>query len=236
MNPEFEDQDLRDAVFWGVDLRRARLRDADLSGARMHNVWLVDVVIDGVVDRLVVNGVDVTAYVNEHDPWQPLRGMLRPTDVAGARAAWAAMERSWAATVDDARRLTDAQLRTSVDGEWSFVDTVRHLVFVHDKWVSAPFRGSEFHPVGIPNTGSADHPWPGIDASANPSLDETLAVRATQTASFRAHLDELGDDELATTVEVPENGTVTVLDCIHTVLEEEFEHRRYALRDLATLT
>ena len=37
------------------------------------------------------------------------------------------------------------------------------------------------------------------------------------------------------TVEVLENGTVPTVMCFHVVLEEEFEHLRYALRDLATL-
>jgi hypothetical protein len=35
-------------------------------------------------------------------------------------------------------------------------------------------------------------------------------------------------------VDALENGTVTVRDCISTVLEEEFEHHRRAVRDLAT--
>ncbi len=32
-----------------------------------------------------------------------------------------------------------------------------------------------------------------------------------------------------------ENGTVTVQDCMLTVLEEEFEYHRYAVRDLAAI-
>ena len=31
---------------------------------------------------------------------------------------------------------------------------------------------------------------------------------------------------------MPENGTVTVGDAVRVVLEEEFEHLRYAIRDL----
>ena len=41
--------------------------------------------------RYVINGVDVTAYVNERDPWYPLRAMLRPSDPAGMRATCAAL-------------------------------------------------------------------------------------------------------------------------------------------------
>ena len=52
---------------------------------------------------------------------------------------------------------------------------------------------------------------------------------------FRAWLDELEAADLTREVEVLENGTVTVHDCVFTVLEEEFEHDRYADRDLAVL-
>jgi uncharacterized protein YjbI with pentapeptide repeats len=86
---EFEGENLSDAVFWGVDLRRALFRDADLTGVKVFHAQLTDVDIDGLVERLVVNGVDVTDYVNTHDAWYPLRTMLRPFDAEGALQAWA---------------------------------------------------------------------------------------------------------------------------------------------------
>jgi len=93
----FEGRDFTDAVFWGVDLTNAKVRDVNFTGARMKNVWLVDVDIDGLVDRLVVNGVDVTEFVNKHDPWFALRGMLRPDSIAGLQAALDALDAAWAA-------------------------------------------------------------------------------------------------------------------------------------------
>ncbi len=234
MAEEFEG-DLQESVFWGVDLRRSRLRDVDLTGASMHSVRLVDVTIDGWVERLVVNGVDVTAYVNAHDPWQPLRGMLRPSDTAGILRTWDEVERAWSATVADARRLPAEQLHRSVNGEWSFVQTLRHLVFAIDKWFTVPLDGATFSPLGLPNSGSADLPWPGLDRSAVPTLDEVLAVRADRADRLRAFVATITDVDLERPVEVIENGTVAMLECFHTVFEEEFEHRRYALRDLALL-
>ncbi len=51
---------------------------------------------------------------------------------------------------------------------WSFVATLRHLVFAMDKWFTAPILGGEeLHPVGLPNTGFAD-------LGADPNLDEVL--------------------------------------------------------------
>jgi hypothetical protein len=232
---EFEDRDLSGSVFWAVDLRRATFRDVDLSGASISHALLAGVEIDAKIDRLVVNGVDVTDYVNERDRWYPLRAMVRPADPEGARAAWAALEETWTATIARAGRLTDARRHERVDGEWSFAETLRHLVMAMDKWFTAPILGEGFHPIGIPNTGSADFPWPGLDRDAAPSYDEVLATRAQRSARFRAWLDELAATDLTRRVEVPENGTATVHDCILTVLEEEFEHHRYADRDLTTL-
>jgi hypothetical protein len=235
MAEEFEYRDLSDSVFWAVDLRRATFRDVDLSGVSISHALLDRVDIDAKIDRLVVNGVDVTEYVNERDRWYPLRAMVRAADPDGMRAAWAALEQTWAATIARAGRLTDARRHERVDGEWSFVETLRHLVFAMDKWFTAPILGEGFHPFGMPNTGSVDFPWPDLDRAAAPSYTEVLAARAQRADRFRAWLDELDTADLTREVEVLENGTVTVHDCVSTVLEEEFEHDRYADRDLVVL-
>ena len=235
MAEEFEDRDLSDSVFWGVDLRRTKFRDVNLSGVTISHALLDDVTIDAKIDRLVVNGVDVTDYVNERDRWYPLRAMIRASDPDGIRAAWAALEQTWAATIARAGRLTDAQRHERVAGEWSFAETLRHLVMAMDKWFTAPILGGDFHPIGMPNTGSVDFPWPGIDRAAAPPYDEVLAVRAQRSDRFRAWLDDLDAAALTREVEVLENGTVTVQECVFTVLEEEFEHNRYADRDLTVL-
>ena len=98
MAEEFEGG-LAGAVFWGADLSGARFRDVNLTDANISHAWLVNVDIDALVDKVVINGVDVTAYVNERDPWYPLRAMLRPVDPEGMRAAWAALEDEWAKTI-----------------------------------------------------------------------------------------------------------------------------------------
>ena len=166
MAEEFEGRDLRDSVFWVVDLSRATFRDVNLSGVSISHALLDGVDIDAKIDRLVVNGVDVTDYVNERDRWYPLRAMIRSTDPEGIRAAWVALREAWAATIARADRLTDAQRHERVDGEWSFVETLRHLLMAMDKWFTAPILGAGFHPLGLPNTGSVDFPWPGLDRSA----------------------------------------------------------------------
>lgn len=236
MAEEFEGKDFTDASFWGVDLSTATFRDVNFTGVRMKNVWLVDVDVDGMIDKLVVNGVDVTAYVNEHDPSYPLRGMLRPTDVAGVRAALDALDDVWAVTIDHARSLTEAQQHQSVNDEFSFVETQQHLVFGVDKWFSAPLLGrATFHSIGLPNTGSREFGWLGLDLGARPTLADALAVRVEQSAQMRAFVDDLTLDDFSREVEVLENGSVPLIECFYTVFEESFEHHRYAVRDLAQL-
>ncbi len=234
MAEEFEFQDLSDAVFWGVDLSRARFRDVDLTDVAISHARMVNVDIDGVVEHVTINGVDVTGFVNEHDPWFPLRSMLRPTDPAGMRRAWAELEQTWGATIDRAGQLPSDLVEASVDGEWSFVETLRHLVFVMDKWFCVPVLGDpDFHPFAIPNSGSRDFGWPGLQLDSTATYTEVLAVRAGQDERFRGYLAGLTPGEMTRDVEVLENGHVTVGECLATVFEEAFEHHRYATRDLA---
>ena len=233
--PEEFEGDLTGAVFWGADLKGATFRDVDLTGARVSHAWLVDVDIDATIDRLVVNGVDVTAYVNERDPWYPLRSQLLPTEPEGMRAAWAALETEWARTVTEVEAQPEATRHASVDGEWSFVQTLRHLVFAMDKWFTAPVLGMGFDPIGLPNSGSVDFPWPGLQYDLTPSFSEVLAVRADRCTRLRDHLATLDAGDLDRPVDVLENGVHSLQDCIRTVLEEEFWHLRYARRDLARL-
>ncbi|MCU0260030.1 MAG: DinB family protein [Ilumatobacteraceae bacterium] len=237
MEEEFEGQDLQRAVFWGCDLRGAHFRDVDLSGVTVSHALLVDVDIDGVVDRVSINGVDVTAYVNEHDRWYPLRAVLRASDVDEMRAGWRALDAAWRPVVERARALPDGAAHRSVAGEWSFVETLRHLVFALDKWWLAPVLGATgFHPIGISNSGSADFGWPGVDPSAMPTLADAAAVLADHSARFSESLDGIESSDLDREVEVLENGTETVRTCVLTVLEEAFHHLRYAVRDLDRLT
>jgi hypothetical protein len=233
--PEEFEGDLTGAVFWGADLSGARLRDVNLTGVTITHAWCRDVEIDALVERLVVNGVDVTAFVNEHDPWYPLRTVLRADDPESLRAGWDALRAAWAATMTRARRLPDEQLHASVDGEWSFVQTLRHLLFAMDKWFTAPVLGQPFHPLGMPNSGSVDFPWPDLDRDAAPSAADVLAARAEQATRFGEYLAAATADDLTRSVDVLENGPHPVAACIGTVLEEEFWHLRYAERDLAQL-
>jgi DinB superfamily/Pentapeptide repeats (8 copies) len=233
--PEEFEGDLAGAVFWGADLSGAEFRDVNLTDVRISHALFANVEIDALVDTVIINGVDVTAYVNERDPWHPLRAMLRPSTPEDMRATWTALEAEWAKTVTRARALPEAQLFESVDDEWSFVQTLRHLVFAMDKWFTAPVLGGGFHPIGLPNRGSVDFPWPGLEYDLTPSFAEALAVRDERGTRFRDYLASVASTDFARPIEVLENGANPLAECLFTVFEEEFWHNRYAQRDLARL-
>ena len=66
------------ARFEDQDLTGAELRECDLSRARLIGVVMQDAVIDGLVSNLVVNGVEVTSYVEaELDRRHPVRLLIR---------------------------------------------------------------------------------------------------------------------------------------------------------------
>ena len=236
MPEQFEDRDLSDSVFWGVQLQRALVRDANLTGAQFfHTLWS-DVSIDGVIDRLVVNGVDVTEYVNAHDRWFPLRTQLEPDTADALRSTWAVLQAEWAALLARAAQLPSEAVLQSVNGEWCLRDTLRHLLFAMDKWFCLPVLGAlAYTSIGLPNTGSQGLAWPGLDPAADPRFDDVLATRRQQQDRFDRFIAELDFADLPDTVEISENGSVPAVMCFHVVLEEEFEHLRYALRDLDTL-
>jgi hypothetical protein len=199
---------------------------------------VADEEIDAIVRRLVVNGVEVTDYVNERDPWFAIRSRLFPTTRADMVAGLAALDEAWQETIAAARSLPAALLDEQVDGEFSFVQSVRHVVFAIDKWFLAPVLGEPFAPMGLPNTGSLDFPWPGLRYELRPTIDEALAALADRMQRLTAFVDALTDaDDLDRPYEILENGPGHALhDCIGVCMEEAFWHLRYARRDLATLS
>jgi uncharacterized protein YjbI with pentapeptide repeats len=124
---QFARVDLTGAEFRRVDFSRSRFRGIDMVGAVLTGVELVDVRIDGEFQNLLINGVDVAPLVEaELDRRSPERAKMRPTDAAGFREAWDIVERLWDGTVARARTLPPDLLHESVDGEWSFIETLRH--------------------------------------------------------------------------------------------------------------
>lgn len=240
----FEDADLRGSAFTRVDLRDSTFRAVDFSGSRLRGVELVGVDITGWIHDLTINGVDVVPLIAaELDRRDPDRVKMRPTTRAGFAEAWDLLDRLWAQTVNLARTLPPDSLHERVDGEWSFVETLRHLLFATDAWVQRAVLGrpSPWHPLDLPHDEMPDLPGVPRDVTARPSLEEVLALRLDRITVVRDLIAGLDDAALASmTVAVPgpgypESRSYPVAECLRIVLNEEWEHRRYAERDLAVL-
>jgi uncharacterized protein YjbI with pentapeptide repeats len=196
------DDDLRDAVFRDADLSGAVFRETDLTGVRMHGVLLVDVELSGLVQGLVVNEVEVgTLIEDELDRRHPERVWLRAGDPDGLRRGWSLLEQLWADTVERIGRLPEEQRQRRVDGEWSAVETLRHLVFVIDSWFSHEVLRADhpFHPWGKGPDFVPALEAMGIDRDASPTFDEVLAVRLDRQATIRNWLATATSDDLERT-------------------------------------
>jgi hypothetical protein len=250
----FERVKLQGASFHQVLLNDARIHDADLTGitirgsylerARLIGVELLDVEIYGELQNVTVNGVDIAPLVEaELDRRMPERAKMRPQDPEGFREAWQVLERLWQGTVERARTFPEEDLHRSVGDEWSFIQTLRHLSFATATWVDRTVLGrpAPWDPLDLPWDEAPG--WEGVpwDRDARPSLDETLALRARRQATVREVVGSLTPERLATEVRPvgpggpDESRTFTVAQCLHVVLNEEWEHRLYAERDLTAL-
>jgi uncharacterized damage-inducible protein DinB len=236
----------RDARFTAVDLTGATFRDCDFRRAKIVDSWLTDVNFSGLIEHFFVNDVDVAPLVEaELDRRNPERLQLRAMQSADDyRAMWATLEHLWSDTVARASNLPESTLQERVDDEWSFVETLRHLVFATDAWA---FRTVLDQPMPFDRLGLAHTAYPrqdaialGVEPDARPTLDEVLALRADRVARVRAIVDGLTEAELERTCHRPPapgypDEPRTVGHCLRVVMDEECEHRRYAHRDLAVL-
>ena len=250
---DFTDQDLSGSTFrrvdlsgvhlHDVDLSRARVRAAYLDGVRMTGVEVPDLEIYGELGRVVVNGVDVVPLVEaELDRRMPERALMRPADADGFRRAFDTLDRLWAGTVERARALLPALLHEQVDDEWSFTETLRHLGFAHACWVGGVVlaQPSPWHPLDLPWDEAPVFdgvPWA---RRIRPELHEVMALRQQRRRTVAEVLDGLTEAGLARSVSsatpfLTDATGLTVADCLRVVLNEEWQHRLYAERDLAAL-
>lgn len=227
-------------------MRGARFTDCDLTGVTIRDGWLVDVDISGYLRNVVVNGVDVSGFVNaELDRRHPVRVQYRAGESADdIRAIWATIEDLWTDVLERAGRLEAPALAQRVNEEWSFGETLRHLIFITDAWASRTILDEPmpYHRIGLPQSWypPADAAALGIDLAAQPGYEEILAVRAGRMAVMRRIVDGLTDGDLGRRCQrspapgYPEEER-SVLECISVVMDEEIEHHRFAVRDFDLL-
>ena len=247
MAVEYKETDqFRGARLHLCDLADVEIRDCEVSGLKIVDCYGSDLYLGGDFERLVVNDVDVTAYVQaELDRRHPTRVLVRAaTSADDYRAAWDSVETLWQATLERARLLPEAALHEQVNGEWSLVETHRHLLFAGDAWLGNAVLEEEapYHPLGLPAGGMSPEAAArlGLTLEATPTLDEVLVPRLARMATMRRVVDGLTEAELDRVCgrkpadPYPDQEYV-VRRCLKVVLKEEAEHHRYAVRDLAEL-
>ena len=237
----FEHTDLSGARLRAVALTDADFRAVDMNRVVMRGVELNDVAISGDIENLTINGVDIGPLVEaELNKRYPLRPKMRPTDPAGFREAWDILERLWDETVENARRMPPELLHESVNGEWSFIETLRHLVFATDSWIRRGILGdpSPWDPLDLPWDEMEDTPGVPRDRDARTSLDTVLELRSARMATVRQVIDSLTDASLQSHTDPvegpgwPESRSYPVRQCLLVILNEEWVHRLFAERDL----
>jgi hypothetical protein len=213
------------------------MRAVEVSGADIDAPWLVH------GESFLVNGVDVVplveASLNERFPGRADR---RADDPDGLRGAWSALENTWTQTLQRVGAMPADSVDVSVAGEWSFAQTLRHLILATDTWLGRGILELEpkkaFHPFGLAGPGAEDD---GLDMSIftadPPSYADVVDVRAGRVAMVRDFLASVTSDQLAAVRKNPwaPQEQETVRACLHVILEEEWEHHRYAVRDLTAI-
>ena len=123
------------------------------------------------------------AVRGELDRRHPERLALRPIDVAGVLAGFDAVDAMWSPTIARARGLPSSILHERVDGEYSFLETLRHLLFATDAWLTrVALRVSDgYHEGGVP----PDLP-PDAPPDTGPDLGATARSTATASSSARS--------------------------------------------------
>ena len=97
-----------------------------------------------------------------------------------------------------------------------------------------------YHPWGLAGSWLKDPASWGIDPAASPSLEDVLAVRRERMDEVKETIVALTAKELDRVCTPPDapghpNHAHSVQECLHVILNEEWEHNRYAVRDLGNL-
>ena len=220
---QFVERDLRGVRFIECDLSDVVMRGVEIAGMEIDAPWLSE------GPGLRVNGVNVTPLVEQElDRRFPGRSARRAESAAGLREAWTSVDQAWGAAIERAAALPAGSVDVRIDDEWSFAETLRHLVHGIDIWLGKGVLGREeadFHPLGLGY---------GSRASEARSYDDVLAARADRAAMVRDFLATVTDEVLDEERRNPHNpaNAETVRHCLHVILAEGWEHLRFAQRDL----
>jgi len=134
--------------FSGQTIRNISFKDAKIVAADLRNARF-----SGEIGGLTINDIEVAPLIGaELSRLYPERAMLRPDDIDGCSAALTLLEKQLTATHERADGLTFAEQNERIDDEWSCIESLRHIVFVIDAWLSGTIKGETdpYDPISLP--------------------------------------------------------------------------------------
>ena len=152
--------------------------------------------------------------------------------VEEAKSSVAASTAALEATVERIGTLTDAERAQNVNGEWLAIESLRHIVFVIDVWLSKTIQGEDdpFHPIGIPpHFVPRKLPGSSIDPDATPTFEEVVEALRGRFATLEHYVNESPAAELERSI-----GThaKTVGGGLSVIITELDAHNYFINRDL----
>ncbi|NLJ54590.1 MAG: DinB family protein [Intrasporangiaceae bacterium] len=252
---EFENEDLSGSRFEMVRLNDSQFSQVRFDGSRFQNIsWhnvtmssveLVDVEIGGDVWNLRINGVDIgpliDAELNRRDPDRHLvfQELRESRSVEDYRKGWGVIEHRWTELIDRVRELPEGSEHRSVAGEWSLVQTLRHISYAVAAWIERVALGVEdpFVDTDLPwDEAPADIPRP-VDRDARIALDDAVGVWRRRQQTVRDFLESLTTEDLERTVSTagdswPQVTDFPLAEAVHIAVTEVWEHHQFAQRDL----
>lgn len=231
------------ATFENQDLSGSLFREVDLSDTNFSGVSFEQAQIWGDIDGLSINSVAVAPLIAaELDRLYPEHAVLKPTTAQGYRDAWSRLQQVWAPTLARAEALPVATQNAHVDGEWSIIQTVRHLSFAITSWLDRAILGdpSPWQALDLPWDQMPPHPDVPRDTDTSVTFAQARGLFDASASRLTAYVDGLGEHDLAQPAHLSSNPNwpderPDVAKCLRVILNETFWHHRFAVRDLDAL-
>jgi len=144
-------------------------------------------------------------------------------DVKTARASVRKVTKQLESTITRVSSFTDGERHRRVKDEWSAVESLRHLTFVIDKWLSKIIKRERdpFHPIAL-RPGRQRTPPVG-------TFEEACEVLRGRLQTLKAYTGALTEEELGRPIAA---GPKTVAGGLAVIFNELNAHDRFINRDL----
>jgi hypothetical protein len=169
------------------------------------------------------------------EPPPPPPPVRHVASVDAAREEAASTATDLEQTMLRASSIADDDRHRRVNDEWSVVESLRHVLFVVDVWLSKAILGQAdpFHPIGLPPSFMPPKlPGSSIDPDAKPTFDEACEVVRDRLATVRTYVDGLTPEELERAIEAHAGDVAGGLGVL---FDELKAHNYFINRDLDLL-